>query len=266
MSWTALIIEPDADEPGCAQVRIDGMIGGRRRRFMLDTGAARTQVIGVFEEARHDEATSGGVFAAEAPHQLLDVREFRVGPIRIPRLEVACVAPSESAIELLGMDVLGRYCCEFSFTGARLLACSSPCPRADQPLFRSGRGHANVRVQWGEIEALGCWDTGASITVVGHHFFQDHRELFREPSRSIGTDVTNTSVSTPTFTMDGPEIGDHRFAPHRVAVVDLGIVNAHTDRPIDMILGYPTLRQADWIMDFPRDLWTLRPPGPGEPE
>ncbi|HET9719037.1 MAG TPA: retropepsin-like aspartic protease [Solirubrobacteraceae bacterium] len=259
MNWTALIIEPDPDEPGCAEVRIDGTIAGRHHRFMLDTGAARTQVTGNFEDARPDDVTSGGIFAAEAPHQLVDVRELRVGAIQITHLEVACVAPSESAVELLGMDVLGRYCCEFSFAGARMLARPAACPQADRPLLRSDRGHALIHVRWGEIEALGCWDTGAGITVVGQHFFQAHPELFHEPSSSIGTDVTNTSVSTPTFTIDGPAIGGHQCAPHRVAVVDLAVPNAHADRPMDMILGYPTLRQADWIMDFPRDRWTLRP-------
>lgn len=261
MSWTALIIEPDPDEPGCAAVRIDGTIAGCRHRFMLDTGAARTQVIGVFEGARPAQETSSGVFAAEFRPQLAEVHELRVGPIEIPRLEVACVAPSESAVGLLGMDVLGRYCCEFSFAGARMLARPSPCPKAERPLLRSGRGHALIHVRWGEIGAVGCWDTGAGITVVGRHFVQGHPELFHDPSASTGTDVTNTSVTTPTLSMLGPDIGDHRFAPHRVAVVDLAILNAHTDRPVDMILGYPTLRQADWIMDFPRDRWTLRPPG-----
>jgi hypothetical protein len=27
--------------------------------------------------------------------------------------------------------------------------------------------------------------------------------------------------------------------------------------PMDLILGYPTLRQADWLFDFPAKRWTL---------
>jgi hypothetical protein len=37
-----LIIEPDLDDPDCAEVLVDGTVAGRPYRFLLDTGAART--------------------------------------------------------------------------------------------------------------------------------------------------------------------------------------------------------------------------------
>jgi hypothetical protein len=40
-------------------------------------------------------------------------------------------------------------------------------------------------------------------------------------------------------------------------VVDLSHINGPLDQPIDLILGYPTLRQADWLFDFPARRWTL---------
>lgn len=40
-----LIIAPDPDEPEAAEVLIDGTVDGRPRRFLLDTGAARSQFL-----------------------------------------------------------------------------------------------------------------------------------------------------------------------------------------------------------------------------
>ena len=40
-----MIVEPDRDDPGCANVMVDGTIAGRPYRFVLDTGTARTHVV-----------------------------------------------------------------------------------------------------------------------------------------------------------------------------------------------------------------------------
>jgi hypothetical protein len=40
-----LIIGPDPETAGCAVVWVEGAAAGRRRRFILDTGAARTQLV-----------------------------------------------------------------------------------------------------------------------------------------------------------------------------------------------------------------------------
>ena len=48
-----------------------------------------------------------------------------------------------------------------------------------------------------------------------------------------------------------------QFARHRVAVVDLSQANATLDQPMDLILGYTTLRQANWRFDFPAKRWAI---------
>lgn len=55
-----LIITPDAEEPEAAEVFVDGSIGGRSYRFVLDTGAARTSV-------QHDGYTSTFAVVAQRP-------------------------------------------------------------------------------------------------------------------------------------------------------------------------------------------------------
>lgn len=41
-------------------------------------------------------------------------------------------------------------------------------------------------------------------------------------------------------------IGRRPFGRHRAAVIDLSRASSTIELPMDLILGYPTLRQADW--------------------
>ena len=58
--------------------------------------------------------------------------------------------------------------------------------------------------------------------------------------------------------MCGPEIGGALFADHRPA-------NATLEIPMDLIVGYPTIVQADWWLDFPGRRWGFVR-RPGEPQ
>jgi len=40
-------------------------------------------------------------------------------------------------------------------------------------------------------------------------------------------------------------------------VVDLSQANDTLDQPMDLILGYATLRQANWRLDFPAKQWAI---------
>ena len=73
---------------------------------------------------------------------------------------------------------------------------------------------------------------------------------------SRGTDSTGASQETPIYLMQGPTIGGHLFDPHKVALVDLSAFNNGTDRRTDLILGFTTLSQAEWVMDFPSRRWS----------
>jgi hypothetical protein len=57
--------------------------------------------------------------------------------------------------------------------------------------------------------------------------------------------------------MAGPVIGQRTFGSHKVVAVDLSGVNSTLDYPMDLILGYPTIRQADWLFDFPARRWAV---------
>ena len=77
---------------------------------------------------------------------------------------------------------------------------------------------------------------------------------------AAGTDATGATLETPVVLMAEAVIGGRSFGRHQAAVVDLSHANSTIELPMDLILGYPTLRQADWLLDFPAARWTVMDP------
>jgi hypothetical protein len=97
---------------------------------------------------------------------------------------------------------------------------------------------------------------------VDQSFLLSNPGPFTAAGTSAGTDSTGAQAQADTFLMAGAHIGGAAFAPHRVASVDLSRVGSSPAESMDLILGYPTLRQASWLLDFPARRWSLtRQPG-----
>jgi hypothetical protein len=256
-----LITEPDPDDPGCATVLVEGTVAGRPYRFVLDTGAARTQLAADEYTAAQPvvaQDISSGAFSGRTADPVVTVTDVVIGPLRAATLEVARVpGGGPGPRNVLGMDVLGRYACHFRLGTGVLEVEASPAARADQELLVGPRGHPYVGVHWPGVTAQASWDTGAGATVVNREFWLAHPGLFEEIGTSTGTDSNGTQAETPVLRMAGPVIGHRAFAGHSAVAVDLSGVNAGLEHPMDLILGYPTLRQADWLFDFPARRWGL---------
>jgi hypothetical protein len=155
------------------------------------------------------------------------------------------------------MDILAGACCRFDLAHQRLYIEASPRPEANLPLIMDERKHCYVELDWTGAQAQACFDTGAGLTIIDQALIDKHPRLFEPAGTSTGTDATGASVETPLFLMAGPVIGGAQFTAHTVAAIDLAPVNAILDLPMDLILGYPTIRQASWIFDFPARRWSL---------
>jgi hypothetical protein len=252
-----LITEPDEDEPEFASVWVEATIASRPYRMLLDSGAARSQ-LPADEYTTSLEAvgrdSSSATFGAAIDDVLVDVRELAVGSLRIPALEVTRGARGPA---LLGLDVLGQHRCHLR-PGEALLDLDGPDPGRDaSELLVGQRGHAHVELAWPGVSALGCWDTGAGATVVDVGFWHRHPDLFTEVGSSAGSDAGGHQADTPVLAMAGPEIGGRIFHRHLVVAVDLAPLNSTLDMPLDLIIGYPTIRQADWFFDFPARRWSV---------
>jgi predicted aspartyl protease len=258
-----LVVEPDEEEPACAAVLIDASVNGVTRRFVLDTGAPMSQL-------RRDELTAGfnvigsdqssGVFG----HQLVDlvvVSELTIGESSHRDLAVRRARdPEFSGEDLLGLDVLAIHATRINIEEGWLELGSAASFPTTSSLERGARGHCLVAVTGEGFSARACIDTGAGISLVDPEFFAAHPALFTSHGSSTGSDTSGTQVQTSTYVMSSVAIGSVDFAPNVVAVADLSM---SSDR-LDMVLGYPTLRQAEWTLDLPRNRISIaRPEKPG---
>lgn len=255
MSELPLIIEPD-DEPDCGQILVDGRVAGRECRFRLDTGAATSSLVrDDFTQAfaRTGTTSGSGVFTS-GESDLVEVPELVFGPI----VHYGVRLGLGGAQNLLGMDLLKDHVLHFHL-GRRMVAVDADGEAATLPLFMPGTAHPYVDVALGPVTASAVWDSGAGITVVDEDFRRRNAGLFTPAAPSVGIDGSGTQMQTPTWTMCATTIGGVRFSPHRAAAVDLSGMNATIERPMDLILGFPALNQADWLFDFPARRWSVSP-------
>ncbi len=263
MNGFRLIIKPDEEEAEAAEVYVEGRIGGHPRQFLLDTGAARTAVLrddytATFAAA--GQSSSSGVFA-RSNDDLITVPDIEVGPIAKKQFTLTRTAGTGPPNrDLIGMDLLKEWRLHFRFDQSWVVV--EPAGEADASytfydLFLDSKAHPYVDVRFPDGAARAVWDTGASITVVDMGFVQRHPACFKETGHSSGVDSTGATQETPMYVMAGVSIGGAAFPPHRVAGVDLSPVNATIDVPMDLILGYSTLSQTNWLMDFPRQRWAI---------
>lgn len=244
-------------------VMVEATIAGRPYRLTLDTGAARTQLTAdEYTSALRPvgEDASSGTFGGRVTRPLVTIADLVVGPLRIAALDVTRsgrTLDQAPGTGILGMDVLGRYCCHFRLAAGVVDLGLPPGTRPDNTLTPGPRGHVYLDAHWPGVSAWTCWDTGAGATVVDRAFWLSHPELFEQVGVSAGTDVNGDQVETPLLLMAGPVIGQRTFSRHKVVVVDLSQVNGPLEHPMDLILGYPTIRQADWLFDFPARRWTI---------
>ncbi|MFN8078474.1 MAG: aspartyl protease family protein [Kineosporiaceae bacterium] len=257
MSVVPLIVEPDPDDADCALPWVDVVIAGQVQRWLLDTGAARSQlpdgplaaslpVVG--------EHASSGVFGV-ASRRLVRAPDLVLGSLRVPTLDVTVAGPEGEA--LLGMDVLGGLRFAVRLVTGELVLDADPPRAAMLPLTVDAASHLYLTVDWPRVTAQACWDSGSGMTLVDAAFHTAHPELFVAVGSSTGQDATGQRRQAPTYLMRGAAVGGLSLAAHRVAVVDLAALTSASGRTTDLLLGYPTLRQGEWWFDVPGRRWAV---------
>jgi hypothetical protein len=249
-----LWIDRDARNPDEALPFVDVTVGGRPTRTLLDTGAARTAIAPPDGVAVETKASNGtGVFGEGTGTRRVWRTTLELGHRRLTAVEVDARV-GEATTDLVGQDVLSRFRCEYRLDDARLRL-DGPSPHTTEPVFLDRGGHVYLEARWDEAaegsraSANAVFDTGASLSVVDAAFAGRYPHLFRPCGISAGTDASGATVETPVAEMAGPVILGRRFRETRAAVVDLSRVNASLERPMDVILGWPVLRQANWFID-----------------
>lgn len=259
-----LLIKQDEDDIEAAEILVDGKIGNNKYRFLLDTGAARTTI--QFDDYTSTfnsigKSSSSGAYG-KSIDDLIIVPYVELGPILKKNFTIArMIENNPEKRNLIGMDLLKDFCLHFYFDKNRVFVNPKEEIKIDgtiQDLFLDNKFHPYINIQLEKKLILKTvWDTGAGITIVDMRIIKKHPNLFREIRPSIGTDSAGIKKESPMFIMTATIIDNMKFAPLKVAGVDLSHLNSTIEVPMDMILGYNTLNKANWLFDFSHKKWAI---------
>jgi len=247
-------MKPDPDDPELWEPYIDGTVDGRPYRFLLDTGAGQTRIL-------TDAAIAGlpavgtkqshGLFGA-ITDDLVTLESLAVGPFARSDITVVRTVRDDRP-SLVAMDVLADMAMVLDLGQTLVDFVPSGSLPASWPMRRSPNGQPFLELEFPEgVGALACWDTGATLGVVNTSFHAAHEELFTPIGTSTGFDSVGQSLETQMYLMSACTAGGITLAPHKVATVPL----PQDPMPMDMVLGYPAIRQYVWTMDYPLNRWS----------
>lgn len=243
------------------EVYIKGQINDKEYNFLLDTGAAKSTLV-TDEYLESLEYSKGKKFSGVIG--TLDCREVNIdklclGPIIENGIKIDIINNLNDNIKnVLGIDVLKKHVIVFSYSTQELLIIEEDDSIMPENLFELEVGnkyHPYIDINFKEIKSKCLWDTGASITVVDEEFVKRNPSLFERIGKDIGTDSTGESRETDIYIMKNYSINGYEFTSHKVAAIDLSNINSKANIKMDMILGFPTIRQMDWYFDFPNRKW-----------
>ena len=251
---------PDEEDPG-AFIFVVGSIENHQYRFLLDTGAACSEICYDSYTADFEiigNKQSSGAFSS-SKLDIIQVPSINIGPIHHNNFIIRRQSEKSKGIfNLIGMDLLKDYCCHFQFDSESVIINPQMEENLDLlPLLLGPKQHPYLDVTFDKMTIKAVWDTGASITVVDQDFIENNSHLFEKIGVSTGTDATGASQETSSYLMSSTRIGSHAFPPSDVVGVDLSHINSSTEIPMTMILGYTTLQYANWLFDFPTKQWAI---------
>ncbi len=255
MPQVPVTLDPDPNDDRALQCWVDADAAGAKHRLLLDTGSRRSSVPreGAFATAElHGTGTGRGASGDSATDQLIRIRSLGVGDLTMEDVLVELQPENWSHPPLLGTHVFEPYVCAFRFSKGRIDV--DVDDHADAASWGDSWTPA-VELCWDETLVRAVWDTGAGITIVDQAWAEQHPEAVTVSGvQDHGIDSTGRAVPGQRGTLMGFTVHGTRFAGGQpCGIVDLSPLNAHMSRgPINMFLGLPQIRQADWVLDFPQ--------------
>lgn len=251
----------DADDPRLCLPYVAVEVDGSPIRALLDTGAARTSLVDRpdFPVAEPAQDSGTGAFGVAAPRGTSKIG-LRFAGRDLGLMDVTVLPRGAHLDDLVGQDVLSQFRCEYRLTERRLVL-DGDLPDDVVPVHLDVKHHVYLDTTWSGTAgwASAVFDTGSSMSVVDRAFFERHRELFEMTGRSEGTDAAGGVREAAMATMRGPVVLGRQLVDSPVAVVDLSTANTTVDRRMDLILGWPIIRQAAWVVDHEERVAACRP-------
>lgn len=99
------------------------------------------------------------------------------------------------------------------------------------------------------------WDSGAEVTVIDEAFAARHAHLLDPLGAADAGDARGASRRVELVRMAAVTIGGRSFPPSTAVVTPLAGMRRPGEPPLDVILGMPVLRRADWTLHLAEGWW-----------
>lgn len=255
-----LEIEYDDESKVSANTLVQAKINGEAQQFILDTGCRTTSLYASEfsnQLPKVGSNESSGAVGTEV-FDLVQIKEFEFGPIKKTGLAISRANSPLIHKNLLGMDILKGSRFLMSHKNQSLEFSPDLKFQKLEEIFPDPRGHQPfINIKLNDLPQKVLWDSGAGITLVDLAFVNSHPEFFKITGESTGTDSTGNQVVTPQYQVQSLEIAGQVFDPHEIAAIDMSHFKDKSGNPVNIVLGFSTLRQADWCMDFENNKWAI---------
>jgi hypothetical protein len=235
------------------------VIDGAKERCFLDTGSAMTLVA---NSKRFSAYTNLGNFRFESASGIpQDTETIQVRSIRIDNIEIHNKKIGRTdfpgAENTLGIDVVGRQPFAVNFSPRAVLTLNAERPKLPLTTLEvSPHGLLSIPVELGGIDAHAMWDTGAALTTIDQNFILAHPENFRATKNYMnGVDGAGKSILVQVFRAKKLKIADRTFDNVRVVALDLHTLREGVNKDIQAVIGFNTIRKANWFFDPKNRLW-----------
>lgn len=255
----AIEVIPDAEISDAASVRVLVDIDGTARRLVLDTGGATSGLRAVdlpptSSTVARSSPGGRGAFAPGGASRQVEVGVLTLGDLRVRGL-LFDVEDDPRAHSILGLDVLAGHRLDIRFGRGSVTLDGGAAVARRHPLVRSAHGHPFVRASWGGVETDVLWDSGAEVTVIDEAFAARHAHLLDPLGAADAGDARGASRRVEVVRMAAVTIGGRSFPPSTAVVTPLAGMRRPGEPPLDVILGMPVLRRADWTLHLAEDWW-----------
>ncbi|MBM7602439.1 hypothetical protein JOC75_000409 [Metabacillus crassostreae] len=264
MSSIDLLVIEDKDVSDIGILVVKATIDGEDYQLHLDTGANQTIMLEDNFLGSYAKTTdTNDYLGAFSENQLksISVSVIRVGPIRKEDFELTLIEDNTGAsTNLLGIDFLLEHKCSFLIDQSKILVDS---PFEEEENLNFHKLHFNDSLPFiegaiNDIKVHALWDTGANMNIVDHSLITTYPNMFQKIDiQGLAEDSGGLNAEVSIYYMDTLEIGGHFFPKQMVAATDLSHFNDYLEQPIDLIVGFNTIRKANWIFDFPNKKWAI---------
>lgn len=256
MLLDSIPIEVVSETPGVFLARIDVLVDGRSRSFLLDTGAATSSI----ESDEHTNKypnigsrKSKGVSGIAKECDVIQPNELSFGMQKIlkPHLE-------RCDRNILGIDILGNKVFQISLECKSLNYLSElPEGGTSEKMRRLSPGHITIPIRLEKVNVDVLFDTGADATIADQQFVEKHPELFEMVRCEDGFDVNGNKIPSRVYEVKNLSVGSLNLTNVEMAAFDYGDFLREKMDGASIILGNNVISNGKWSFDLSSEIWTV---------